>query len=217
MSTHTGPTDGRNNHQEARTRFFKKRPSEWTRKERIQFAVPVIVAIAAIAIPLIVTRGSGDGGGGGSDGGGGGSQSIKPPSGTYRTHVGRALTLTNGISSLTIRLTRIVDPANGDSNFLNSGDRYLAAEFRVSNRSSQALNGLKIFDSYTTVIGSNGQTYSADELNTVSECTSFHNGPDQIVSGESVTGCAVFQIPTGVSASEVQVTAGNERGIWSNR
>jgi hypothetical protein len=210
MSTQTGPTNGHKNHGTASTKFFKKRPSEWTRKEMIQFAAPLIIAIAAIAIPLIVTQGSG-----GASGSGSGSRSptTNLPSGTYRTHVGRALTL-NG--TVTVQLTRIADPATGDNNFLKSGDRYLAAEFRVSDPSAQPVSGLVLFDSLTTVVGSDGQTYSADQLDTVSECTSFHNGPFQIVSSQSVTGCAVFQIPTGVSASEVQVIIGNERGIWSN-
>jgi hypothetical protein len=63
MSTQPGPTNGRKNNGMASIKFFKKRPSEWTRKEVIQFAAPLIVAIAAIAIPLIVTQGSGGGSG----------------------------------------------------------------------------------------------------------------------------------------------------------
>src|SRR5215471_21825787 len=219
MSTQTGPTNGRKNHGMSSTKFFKKRPSQWTRKEVIQFVAPLIIAIAAIAIPLIVTQGSGGASSGGSASGSGSSSGSHPtnlPSGTYRTHLGRALTLTNGTVPLTVQLTRIADPATGDNNFLKSGDRYVATEFRVSDPSAQPVSGLVLFDSATTVVGSDGQTYSADQLDTVSECTSFHNGPFQIVSGQSVTGCAVFQIPTGVSASEVQVINGNERGIWSN-
>jgi len=213
MSTQTGPTNGRKNHGTSSTNFFRKRPSQWTRKEVIQFVAPLIIAIAAIVIPLIVTQGSG---GASSSSNASGSHPTNLPSGTYRTHLGRALTLTNGTAALTVQLTRMVDPATGDHNFLKSGDRYLAAEFRVSDPSAQPVSGLVLFDSATTVVGSDGQTYSADQLDTVSECTSFHNGSFQIVSGQSVTGCAVFQIPTGVSASEVQVIIGNERGIWSN-
>src|SRR5215472_8173753 len=51
--------------------------------------------------------------------------------------LGRALTLTNGTVPVTVRLTRIVDPATGDNNFLKSGDRYLATEFRVSDPATQ--------------------------------------------------------------------------------
>jgi hypothetical protein len=223
MSTQTGPTNGRKNHGLASLKFLKKRPSEWTRKEGIQFAAPLIVAIAAIVVPLIVTQSSGGASGGGgsssssaSASGGSGSRFTNPPSGTYHTHLGRALTLTNGTVPVTVQLTRIVDQATGDFNPSKSGDRYLATEFRVSDPSAQAVSGLVLFDSLTTVVGSDGQTYSADQLDTVSECTSFHNGPFQIVSGQSVTGCVVFQIPTAVSASEVQFINGNERGIWSN-
>lgn len=147
--------------------------------------------------------------------GGGGSRTASFPSGTYSTHLGRALTLTNGTVPVTVQLTRIVDPATGDNNFLKSGDRYLATEFRVSDPATQPV-GIWTFEEFTTVVGSDGQTYAAEPVETVSECTSFHDGPFQIVSDQSVTECVVFQIPTGVSAREVQVTDGNERGIWRN-
>jgi hypothetical protein len=137
------------------------------------------------------------------------------PSGTYSTHLGHALTLTTGTASVTIRLTRIVDPATGDFSPTN-GDRYLAAEFTVSDPSTKPLAPLWGFEDATTFVGSDGQTYAADQLDTVSECTSFHNGPVQIVSGQSVTECVVLQMPTGVSVREVQFIDGNERGIWSN-
>jgi hypothetical protein len=146
-----------------------------------------------------------------SPGGGGGSHPTNLPSGTYHAHLGHALTLV----PLTVQLTRIFDPATGDSNFLKSGDRYLATEFRVYNPSAQPVF-LVAFEDSTTVVGSDGQTYSADPIETVSECTSFHNGSPQIVSGQAVTECVVFQMPTGVSAGEVQVINGSERGIWSN-
>jgi hypothetical protein len=150
-----------------------------------------------------------------SPGGGSGSSPTNIPSGTYSTHVGRALTLTNGTVPVTVQLTRIADPATGDNNFLKSGDRYLAAEFKVSDPAAQPVGPLWAFEDSTTVVGSDGQTYAADPIETVSECTSFHNGPPQIVSGQSVTECVVFQIPTAVSAREIQVIVGNERGIWS--
>lgn len=151
-----------------------------------------------------------------SPGGGGGASPTNIPSGTYSTHLGRALTLTNGTVPVTVQLTRIADPATGDNNFLTSGDRYLAIEFKVSDPGIQPLATLWAFEDATTLVGSDGQTYSAEPIQTVSDCTSFHNGPPQIVSGQSITECVVFQIPTGVSTREVQVTYGNERGIWSN-
>jgi hypothetical protein len=192
--------------------FYKKRPSEWTRKEVIQFSVPLVVAILAIIIPLVVTRG----GGRGSNSSSTSSSPVNVPRGTYYARLGHALTLKGAHGSVTIQLTRIVDPAIGNNAFLRSGNRYVATEFRVSNPTAQLVNGLIAFNSFTTVVGSDGQTYSADQVDTVSECTSFYNGPNQIVSGQSVTGCVVFQIPGKVSPGKVQVTVGNERGIWTN-
>ncbi len=146
---------------------------------------------------------------------GDGSGGSHLPSGTYSTHLGRALTLTVGTVPATVRLTRIVDPATSN-NSPNNGDRYLAAEFTLSDPSAQPLAPLWAFDVSTTVVGSDGQTYAADQLDTVSQCTSFHMGPVQIVSGQSISECVVFQMPTGISVREVQFTDGNERGIWSN-
>jgi hypothetical protein len=137
------------------------------------------------------------------------------PSGTFSTRLGRSLTLTNGVDPAKVELSRIVDPATSDNSFLKSGERYLAAEIKFSDISAHPLV-LWGVENATTVIGSDGQTYAADELYTVSECTSFHNGPSGIVSGQSITECAVFRVPAGVSVREVQIIDGDERGIWSN-
>ncbi len=150
--------------------------------------------------------------------GGSASASTNTPSGTFHTYLGRSLTLTNGTVRLIFQLTRIVDPATGDNGFLTSGDRYVATEFRISDPSTQPVAGINELDTpgITTVVGSDGQTYQPDPNYTVSECTSFHNEGYDIASGQSVTGCAVFQIPTGVSVSKVEVNSVSERGIWSN-
>jgi hypothetical protein len=193
--------------------FYKKRPSEWTRKEVIQFGAPLAVAILAIVIPLIVTR-SGSGGGNSSS-----SSSVNLPKKTYNARLGHAITLTDAYGSAIIELTRIIDPAqgaDGDTSFLQNGDRFVAAEFKVSDHSAKPIGGLTEFDNATTVVGSDGQTHSPDEPYSVSECQNFDNGPDQIASGGSVTECVVFQIPRKVSPRRIEVTAGDERGIWTN-
>ena len=153
-----------------------------------------------------------------SPGGGGSASSTNIPNRTFRTYVGRSLTLSNGTFQAIIQLTRIVDPATKGS-FVSpaTGDRFVATEFRISDPDTQPMTGLTAFDNDATIVGSDGQTYSTDGLATASGCTSFHNGPDEIVSGQSIAECVVFQIPTGVSVSEVQVIGwGYERGIWSN-
>jgi hypothetical protein len=144
-----------------------------------------------------------------------GSSPTAMPSGTYRTHLGHALTLSNGVP-VTIQLTGIIKPT-GDSFFLNAGDRYLAAEFAVSDPSKEPVKGLKNFDEFTTAVGSDKMTYSPDEAGPISGCTRFFDGPDKIIFGQQpLTECVVFQIPTGVTVSEVEVTDGDELGIWSN-
>jgi hypothetical protein len=125
------------------------------------------------------------------------------------------LTLTNGTVPVKIQLIRIIDPAAGDFS-PDSGHRYVAAEFMVSDPGPQPVAPLWAFEDATTVVGSDGLTHPADQLDTVSECTSFHMGPFQIVSTQSVTECVVFQIPARVAARTIEFTYGDERGIWSN-
>ena len=36
--------------------FFNKHPSTWTSKEKVQFAVPLAVAIVGIVLPLVLTQ-----------------------------------------------------------------------------------------------------------------------------------------------------------------
>ena len=124
-----------------------------------------------------------------------GSGSGPLPRATYTARLGHSITLAGGGSSLTMRLTRVADPASGDASFLANGSRYVAAEFQVSDPSNKPVIGLNLLDSLTTVVGSDGQTYAADEVDTVSHCTSFHNGPDQIVSGQSVYRMCGFPAP----------------------
>ena len=186
---------------------------------RFQMRIAIIGAAGAIiaaAVGAVIGLKPWSHPGSSPNGGGGGSSPANIPSGTYSTHLGRALTLTTVNGSVTIQLTRIIDPATGDNNFLKSGDRYLATEFKVSDPSTLPVGELQAFEDVTTFIGSDGRTYPVERLQTVQECTSFHDGPPQIVSGASITECVVFQIPTGVSARQVQVSIGNERGIWSN-
>ena len=55
----------------------------------------------------------------------------------------------------------------------------------------------------TAVVGSDGQTYSAD-FGTVSQCTNFTFGEFQLPTGDTATGCVVFQLPTAVTVASVQ-------------
>jgi len=54
-----------------------------------------------------------------------------------------------------------------------------------------------------TLIGSDGQTYTAD-FDTLAGCTNFAHGQYQLGTGESSTGCVAFQVPTGVTVAKVK-------------
>jgi ABC-type Fe3+-hydroxamate transport system substrate-binding protein len=114
-------------------------------------------------------------------------------------HVGATLTLTDE----QVTLTKVIDPATGADQYTvpDTGKRFVATVFTIKNTASQAGQGDA--NSNTSVIGSDNQGYSPDFSN-VSECTNFNDGSFELGPGESVSGCVVFQLPTGVTVAKVQ-------------
>lgn len=141
------------------------------------------------------------------------------PARTQTGPVGTVLGLVSSSKSdvARVQLTHIIDPATANGFDPDSGKRFVAAALRVTDTSDQALNGLPFIDSGAVLEGSDGQNYPADDLGDVQECTSFSDGDSYISPGESLNGCIVFQVSTGVSVSQVEIAAGNQRLIWSNR
>jgi ABC-type uncharacterized transport system ATPase component len=56
------------------------------------------------------------------------------------------------------------------------------------------------------VIGGNGHTYSAD-FDGIAGYTNFDDGTIRVAQGETVTGAVTFQVPNGVTVSNVTWTA----------
>lgn len=127
-------------------------------------------------------------------------------------HVGATLNLRN----LSVTLTKVIDPAQGADQFTtpDPGKRFVATEFTITNNSSTGYSNDA--NSNATLIGTDNQSYTPD-FNSVSECTNFNGGVYTLASGESSTGCVVFQVPTGVSPAKVQFSSsilGNNAGEW---
>jgi hypothetical protein len=60
------------------------------------------------------------------------------------------------------------------------------------------------------IIGSNGQTYSAD-LKDIAGYTNLGNGTFHLAQGETLTGSVTFQVPEAVKVAKVQWTPGGPR------
>jgi len=135
-------------------------------------------------------------------------------------HTGSTLTLsTVDGQTYSVALKQVIDPAQGSDQFTtpDPGKRFVATLFTVTNTGTKALSGDANNDA--SVIGSDNQSYSAD-FNNVAECTNFNSGSVQLGAGESVTGCVVFQVPTGVTVAKVQWAPSsglaNDFGEWLN-
>jgi hypothetical protein len=113
-----------------------------------------------------------------------------------------------------ITLTTLVDPAHGTDEFdqPTNGNYFVAAEFLllgVSGTSSDDAN------SDATLIGSDGQTYTAD-FDDVRACTNFDDGEYTVAPGQKSVGCVVFQIPNAVKPAQVEWGGefGGTPAIW---
>ena len=106
-----------------------------------------------------------------------------------------------------VTLVKIIDPARGADQNTNpdSGKRLIGAVFRII-----ALKGRPDdvdANSDAAVIGSNGQTYSAD-LTNIAGYTNFDSGIIHVAQGATSTGSVTFQVPEGVKVAKVQWNPG---------
>ena len=121
--------------------------------------------------------------------------------------IGSSFELKDGSGNLyRVTLTKVIDPAQGENQFTvpDAGKRFVGLVFRVmavtgSPRDEDANND-------AVVIGSNGQTYSAD-FDGIAGYTNFDHGAIRVSTGETVTGSVTFQLPKDVKVSTVQWTA----------
>jgi hypothetical protein len=108
--------------------------------------------------------------------------------------------------AFSVTATQLVDPAvaASGSGLPDLGYRFVAIELTLNNQGTSAtIEGDANYS--TTVIGSDGQTYSAD-YGTVSECANFESGDFQIPPSDSASGCVVFELPTTVTVQSILFT-----------
>jgi hypothetical protein len=108
-----------------------------------------------------------------------------------------------------VTVSSVVDPATESDGLglLNSGDRLVAVRLTVANVGS-GIEQDSIAD-HVTLVYSGGYIYEeADEMAmySVSECKSF-SATSTLAPNQSVSGCVVFQIPSGAVLSQLQYGA----------
>jgi hypothetical protein len=82
------------------------------------------------------------------------------------------------------------------------GQRFIAVELGITNTSPNTVSSDADVD--TTVIGTNGQTYTSALGDERAGCTDFDYGSFTLVPGGKETGCVVYELPEGVKAATVQ-------------
>jgi hypothetical protein len=131
---------------------------------------------------------------------------------TTKNHVGDTLST----STISIQLQQVIDPAHATNEFLqpSAGNRYVAIKTQITNPGTANLQSDA--NSNFSVIGSNGQIYTAT-FATITGCTNFDDGEYGLTAGSSVVGCVTFQVPTGVTVSKVdfESTTANTRATWT--
>jgi hypothetical protein len=110
-----------------------------------------------------------------------------------------------------VTLVKIIDPAQGADQFNapDGGSRFVGAvfEIKVLKGSLQDENA----NNNAAVIGSNGQTYHAD-FDAIGGYTNFSNGSITVAHGDTTTGAVTFQVPNGITVTELQWTGASGYG-----
>lgn len=127
------------------------------------------------------------------------SNSLSGPVGTVYTVTGPSG------EKMSVSLTRMVDPAQGADQFTtpDSGNRFVGAVFTI-----QGITGTSSDDANNdaTLIGSNGQTYTAD-FDAIAGYTNFNNGEYTVSAGENSIGAVTFQVPAAVTVAKIEWSA----------
>ncbi len=125
------------------------------------------------------------------------------------------VTSTSG-SKYDVRLTKVIDPAQGADSFTtpDAGKRFVGAVFTIKGVKGDSSDDA---NNDATLIGSNGQTYTAD-FDSIAGYTNFNSGDFNAAPGALQVGAVTFQVPTGVKVAEIQWSAtggfGGAPGTW---
>lgn len=133
------------------------------------------------------------------------------PSSSLSGPVGTAYTANDGSGNkMSVTLTRVIDPAQGSDQFNtpDNGNRFVGAVFSIT-----GITGTFSDDANNdaTLIGSNGQTYTAD-FDTIAGYTNFNGGEYNVSAGEKSVGAVTFQVPLAVKVTKIEWSANGGLG-----
>ncbi len=134
------------------------------------------------------------------------SEAAPPPTPSLSGPIGTSYAVTDPSGNkVSVTLTRVIDPAQGADQFTTpqSGSRFVGAVFSIKGISGAFSDDA---NNDATVVGSNGQTYTAD-FDSIAGYTGFNDGEFSVSAGESSVGAVTFQIPLAVKVSKVEWSA----------
>ncbi len=133
------------------------------------------------------------------------------PSSSPSGRIGAGYTVTDDSGNkISVTLTRVIDPAQGAGEFTSpdAGKRFVGAVSAIRGISGSVSDDA---DNDASLIGSNGQTYSAD-FNSIAGVTDFNNGEFSVSAGERSVGAVTFQVPLGVKVAIIEWSANSGLG-----
>ncbi len=139
------------------------------------------------------------------------SKAAPSPSNSLSGPVGTSYTVTDQSGNqISVTLVKLIDPAQGADQFTTpqSGDQFVGAVFII-----KGINGTFSDDANNdaTLIGSDGQTYTAD-FDSIAQYTNFNHGEYSVSAGESSVGAVTFQVPLAVTVSKIEWSANDGLG-----
>jgi hypothetical protein len=134
------------------------------------------------------------------------TKAAPPPSNSLSGPVGTVYTVTDQSGNkMSVTLTKVIDPVQGADQFTtpDSGNRFVGAVFTISGVSGRFSDDA---NNDATVIGSNGQTYTAD-FDSIAGYTNFNDGEYNVSAGENSVGAVTFQVPLTVKVTKIEWSA----------
>jgi hypothetical protein len=139
------------------------------------------------------------------------SKPAPSPSSSLSGPVGTTYTVTDPSGNkISVTLTRVIDPAQGADQFTtpDNGYRFVGAVFTIAGISGTFSDDA---NNDATLIGSNGQTYTAD-LDSIASYTNFNFGEYTVSAGEISVGAVTFQVPLAVNVAKIEWSANDGLG-----
>ena len=134
------------------------------------------------------------------------TKAAPSPSNSLSGPVGTVYTVTDQSGNkMTVAFTKVIDPAQGADQFTTpgNGNRFVGAVFTINGISGTLSDDA---NNDATLIGSNGQTYTAD-FDSIAAYTNFNNGEYNVSAGENSVGAVTFQVPLTVKVTKIEWSA----------